>query len=77
MDFSSLIFTKKCHATLVGSDKRMKCWILSHHCPPVRVRHQQGRGEIIFWPAIVDDGSIRPFRIENHVKIGSQGDLRF
>ena len=28
---------------------------------------------VIFWPAIIDDGSIRRFRIENGVKIDSQG----
>ena len=42
MHFSNVIFINKCHATLVESDKWAKCWISSHHCPPVRVRHQQG-----------------------------------
>ena len=35
--------------------------------------HQQGGGGIMFWPAIIDDGSIRPFRIEIGVKIDSRG----
>ena len=60
MDFSSVIFTNKCHATVDGPDKWVKCWISSYHSPPpppVRVRHQQGRGGVIFWSAIIDDSS--------------------
>ena len=71
MDFSSLAFTNNFRGTLVGPDELAKCWIFFHHCLPFRILHQQGRGEVIFWPAIIDDGSIRPFRIENDVKIDS------
>ena len=29
-----------------------------------------GGGAVMFWSAIIDDSSIRPFQIENSVKIG-------
>ena len=61
MHFSNVIFINKCHATLVESDKWAKCYISSHHCPPVRVRHQQGGTGVMFWLAIIEDGSIRAF----------------
>ena len=72
MDFSSVIFTNKCHATVDGPDEWIKCWISSNHSPPppVRVRHYQGRGGVIFWSAIIDV-VVRQFRIENGVKIDS------
>ena len=35
------------------------------------------RRGVMFLPAIIDDGSIRPFRIENGVTIDSQGFMRF
>lgn len=74
MDFSNVIFTNRCYATLDGADEWAKCWIASHQCPPVRVRHQQGRRGIMFSPTVIDDGSIRSFPIENDVKIDSRGD---
>ena len=37
----------------------------------------KGRGGIMFWPTIIDNGSIRSFRIENGVKIDSQVIMRF
>ena len=40
--------------------------------PPDRVLNRQGRGGVMFWTAIIDYGSIRPFRIENDMKIDSQ-----
>ena len=67
----------KCHATLDGPDEWTNCWISSRHCPPVQVRHQQGRIGVIFWPAIIDDGSIRTFRNINGVKIDSRGYYAF
>ena len=33
--------------------------------PLVWVGYQQVRGRVMVWPAIIDDGCIRPFRIEN------------
>ena len=65
--------TNKCHATPDRPDELAKCWISSHHYPPVRERHQQGEGGIMSWPAIIDDSSIRPFRIEIGVKNDSRG----
>ena len=58
MHFSNVIFINKCDATVVESDKWVKCKISSHHCPPVRVRNQQGGAAFMFWLAIIDDGSI-------------------
>ena len=55
VDFPSVILTNKCHATQDGPDKWAKCWISSHHCSLVRVRHQQGRGGVMFCPTIIDD----------------------
>ena len=73
IDLFNVIFTNKYHSTLDGPDEWAKYWISSNHCSHVRVRHQQGRRRVMFWPAITDDGSIRPFRIENGVTIDSRG----
>ena len=70
MNFSSVIFTSKCYGTQDGPDEWAKCYISSYHSSPVRVRHQQGRH-------VIDGGSIRPFRIENGVKIDSQSYYAF
>ena len=64
MDFPYVIFINKCHATVDGPDEWAKCWISltivlqAQHCP------------VMFWPPVNDGGSIRPFQIENVVKIG-------
>ena len=76
-NFSNVKFTNKCHATLDAPDEWAKCWISTHHYPPVRVRLQQGSSGVIFWPAIIDDGSIRTFRTKNGVNIDSPGYYAF
>ena len=77
MDFSNVIFTNKCHTTPDGPDEWAKCWISIQHCPLVRVRHQQVRCGVIFWSAIIDDGSRRTFQNTNGVRIDSLGYYAF
>ena len=58
MDLSNVILTNKCHVNLDGTDEWAKCCIFSHHCPPVRARHQQGKEGVMLWPAVIDDKTI-------------------
>ena len=67
----NVTFTNKYQSTLDGPDEWAKCRIFSHHCPQVRVRLSKKK-KVMFLPAIIDDGSIGPFRIENGVTMDSQ-----
>ena len=61
MHFSNVIFINKCHATLVESDKLGQMLDL---LPPLSSSSStsSARGaRVMFWLAIIDDGSIRPF----------------
>ena len=76
-DFSSVIFTDECRTTLDGPDGWARGWISCNDSAPVRARRQQGGGGVIFWAATVDDSIIRPFRVEDGVKIDSEGYCAF
>ena len=68
-DFSRVIFTDECRATLNGPDDWARGWISLHDSPP---RGQQGGGGVMFWAAIIGESIIGPFRVEDGVKIHSQ-----
>ena len=73
----NVTFTNKYQSTLDGPDEWAKCGIFPHHCPQVRVRHQQDRRGVMYLPTIIDDGSTRLFRVENGVMVDSQGYYAF
>ena len=71
VDFSQVIFTDECRATLDGPDGWAQGWVSSDHTPPIRMARQQGGGGVMFWAAIIDDKLIGPFRVEDGVKINA------
>ena len=72
LDFSKVIFTDECRATLDGPDGWASGWIRDGHSAPTRKRRQQGGGGVMFWAAIIKDELVGPFRVENGVKINSE-----
>ena len=73
IDFSRVIFTDECRATLDGPDGWARGWITQGQSAPVQLRRQQGGGGVMFWAAIVGDQMIGPFRVEDGVKLNSEG----
>ena len=63
LDFSKVIFTDECRATLNGPDGWSKGWIFNDEFIPSRLRRQQGGGGVMFWAAIVGEKLIGPFRV--------------
>ena len=76
-DFSKVIFTDECRATLDGPDGWVSGWIGNGHTAPTRLRRQQGGGGVMFWAAIVDDKLVGPFRVQDGVKVNSEGYCTF
>ena len=72
-DFSKVIFTDECRATLDGPDGWAHGWVVRGQKTPSRIRRQQGGGGVMFWAAIVDKDIIGPFRVPDGVKIDSSG----
>ena len=70
-DFSPVILTDECRATLDGPDG----W--ANDSATVRARRQQGERGAMFWTAIVGDSIIEPFRAVDGVKIDSEGHCAF
>ena len=76
-DFSKVIFTDECRATLDGPDGWASGWILNGLKTPTRKRRQQGGGGVMFWAAIVNDELVGPFKVEKGVKINSESYCAF
>ena len=76
-DFSTVIFTDECRATLDGPDCWSRGWLGDGQDEKVRLRRQQGGGGVMFWAAIVNDELIGPFRVEDGVKINSVNYCEF
>ena len=72
LDFSKVIFTDECRATLDGPDGWASGWVRDGHSAPTRKRRQQGGGGVMFWAGIVNDELVGPFKVENGVKINSE-----
>jgi hypothetical protein len=62
-DFSLLVFTDECRATLDGPDDWARGWIASGQTVPSQYKRQQGGGGVMFWAAIVRNGIVGPFRV--------------
>ena len=76
-DFSTVIFTDECRATLDGPDGWAKGWVAQGRVASVRLKRQQSGGGVMFWAAIVNDNLIGPFRVADGVKIDSKGYCSF
>ena len=72
-DFSKVIFTDECRATIDGPDGWATGCIINGQPTPTRISRQQGGGGVMFWAAIVDKDIIGPFRVPDGVKIDSVG----
>ena len=76
-DFSKVIFTDECRASLDGPDGWSKGWIVEGQDIPFRLRRQQGGGGVMFWAAIVGNSLVGPFRVADGVKMNSQSYTEF
>ena len=58
-NFSNLIFTDKCRATLDGPDEWARGWVRDQRQAKVRMRRQQGDGGIMIWAGIKGSNTYR------------------
>ena len=72
LDFSQVVFSDECWATLDGPDGFAKGWIQHRTLPPVLAARQQKGDGIMFWAAIHGENLVGPFRIDNGIKINSE-----
>jgi hypothetical protein len=70
-DFSNVIFTDECRATLDGPDGFSRGWILDGLDIPPRLRRQQGGGGVMFWAGLYGSTVVGPFRVPDGVKMKS------
>jgi len=77
LDFSKVIFTDECRATLDGPVGWTRGWVQNGTNPQERLRRQQGGGGVMFWAAIIGDKFIGPVKVEDGVKINSAGYCTF
>jgi transposase len=71
-DFSNVIFTDECRATLDGPDGWAYGWVLHGHPQQTRIRRQQGGGGVMFWAGIVGNTLIGPFKVPQGVKLNAE-----
>ncbi len=76
-DFSKVLWTDEVRVTLDGPDGWARGWITNGHRAPLRVRRQQGGGEVLVWAAIIKDKLVGPFRVEDGLKLNSQTYCQF
>ncbi len=75
--FSQILFTDECRAKLDGPDGCACGWLQNGQQKPVRFRHQQWGGEVIFWAGIINDCLLGSFRVDdNGVKINSENYMK-
>ena len=60
-DFSTVIFTDECRETLDGPDFWSRVCLGEVQDEQVKLRRQQGGGDVFFWAAIVNDELVGPF----------------
>jgi len=77
IDFSRVMFTDECRATLDGPDGFSRGWVRKQTTAPIRLRRQQGGGGVMFWAALHGENLIGPFRIEDGVKMTSAFYTKF
>ena len=71
-DFSNVIFTDECRATLDGPDGWASGWVLHDRPQQTRIKRQQGGGGVMFWAGIVGDTLIGPFEVADGVKLNAE-----
>ena len=77
LDFSKVLFTDECRATLDGLDGWSRGWLVEGQRAPLKYHHQQrGRG-VMFWAAIIGDTLVGPFWVPEGVKLTSQAYTQF
>ena len=69
--FPKVIFPNESGLTFDGLAKR---WVLLNSDVPVAKRRQQVGGSVMIWAQIVDQTIIRPFKVNEAVKINSPND---
>ena len=73
-DFSKIIFTDEGRVTFDGPDGWSKGWVLQDREAPVSKRRQN---RILMWAGIVGDKFIRPYKVDDGVKLTSQKYCQF
>ena len=68
VNFSHVIFTDECRATMDGPDG----WVLHQRQPKLRMRRQQGGGRIMFWAGIQGSSIIGPYMVPEGVEINAK-----
>ena len=76
-DFSKVLWTDECRATLDGPDGWARGWVFKGRQSQNRMRRQQGGGSIMFWAGMLGSTIIGPFRVEQGVKMNSEGYCKF
>lgn len=77
MDFTKVLFTDECRASLDGPDYWSRGWLAIGASRPVRVKRQQGGGGVMFWAGIIDDRLFGPFRVCKGVKMTAASYITF
>lgn len=72
-DFSKVLFRYKCEVNLDGSDSQASGWVMNNQSVGTQVRRQQGGRGVIFWAGIIGDKVIGPNKVEQVVKLDSNG----
>ena len=72
VNFSNVIFTDECRATLDGPDGWARGWVLDQRQPKLRMRRQQGGGGVMFWAGIQGSEIIGPYMVPEGVKINAK-----
>ena len=72
LNFSNVIFTDECRATMDGPDGWARGWVLDKRQPRLRMRRQQGGGGVIFWAGIQGSAIIGPFMVPEGIKINAK-----
>lgn len=76
-DFSKVLWTDECRATLDGPDGWARGWVLKGRQSRNRMRRQQGGGGVMFWAGLLGNTIVGPFRVEQGVKLNSQNYCSF
>lgn len=72
IDFSTVLFTDECRATLDGPDGWSKGWVSIGGNRPHRLRRQQGGGGVMFWAGIVDGTMVGPWKVPDGIQMTSK-----
>lgn len=76
-NFENVLFTDECRATLDGPDGWAKGWVVDGQSTTTRISRQQGGGGVMFWAGIMGSSLLGPFRVDDGVKLNSEGYCAF